>query len=158
MNPVEAWYYKDKKLLDILMDIDKKGLSEEESAREAFYLVSEMYGLPKFIGDVDYEDDWEDEEPRSVFEEIAMVRFLFPDDLPRGIVMLALHNVYSKVGIPFDEVATEYYGSHDDIPASYFVYFFGNDVDATLKLDIGEQSWIEAGAVLMKKVMKTSYE
>ena len=157
-NPIEAWYKKDIWLSKLLVDIDNKGLSDEESAREAFYQVSEMYGLPKFPDEVDHEEEWEYDEPRSVFEEIALARYLFPDDLPRGIVMLALQNIYRKFCIPFDDVAAEYYGSHDDIPDSYFLYFFGKDVDATVKLDIEDQSWIDAGAGLMKKVMKTSYD
>lgn len=158
VNPIKVWYKKDQRLLKILVDIDNKGLSDEESAREAFYKVSEMYGLPKFPDEVEHEDDWEDDEPRSVFEEIALARYMFPEDLSRGLVMLAIHNIHTKCCIPFDDVAAKYYGSHDDIPDSYFMYFFGKDVDAFVKLDIEGQAWTDAGAVMMKKVIKVSFD
>jgi hypothetical protein len=101
-------------------------------------------------------DENDEEEPRSVFEEIALARFLFPEDEYRGIVMFALHNIYHKSYIPYDEVAAQFFGNHADIPDNYFLYFFGKDVAATVKLDIGEQSWVEAGVRFMMKIIKMS--
>jgi hypothetical protein len=70
--------------------------------------------------------------------------------------MFALYNIYHKSYIPYVEVAAQFFGSHDDIPDGYFLYFFGKDVDATVKLDIGDQSWVEVGARFMMKIIKTS--
>ena len=101
-------------------------------------------------------NDEKEGEPRSVFEEIALARFLFPEDEYRGIVTFALHNIYHKSYIPYDEVAAQFFGNHADIPDNYFLYFFGKDVAATVKLDIGEQSWVEAGVRFMMKIIKMS--
>ena len=165
-NPIVVWYQKDKQLSDLLVSIDEQQLSEEESGREAFYQVSALYKLPKFPEDIvaveeddlqaEEYDEKDEEEPRSVFEEIALARFLFPEDEYRGIVMFALHNIYHKSYIPYDEVAAQFFGNHADIPDNYFLYFFGKDVAATVKLDIGEQSWVEAGVRFMMKIIKMS--
>jgi hypothetical protein len=153
-NPIEAWWQKDKRLSDLLVSIDEQHLSEEESGREAFYKVAALYHLPKLPQDV-VADEEEAENGRSVFEEIALARFLFPEDEYRGIVMMALYNVYIKSYIPYNEVAAIHFGSHDNIPDSYFLYFFGKDVNAIVKFDIGEQTWLEAGAVYMIQIFNS---
>lgn len=149
-NPIIDWYSKDQWLCDFLVSIDQKKLSDEDAAKEAFYTIAEHYKLPKFPEDV---DDGNGGEGRSVFEEMAIIKYMFPEDELKGAVMLALYNVYNNDYIPIDEAATLYYGDHDKIPKDYMVYYFGKDVDASVKFDIGNLSWIEAGVMLMKKVI-----
>ncbi len=113
-----------------------------------------MYQLPRFPAEIAPEEG--EEEPRSVFEEIALARFLYPDDEYRVIMMFALYNIYHKSYIPYDKVASQFYGSHDDKPDGYFLYLFGINVDAKVKLDIGNQSCVEVGARFMMKIIKMS--
>lgn len=149
-NPIEEWYKKDKRLSDLLVSIDEQNLSDEDAAKQAFYKVTELYKLPKFPEDVDTEND---EESRSVFEEMAILKFMFPDDELKGIVMLAAYNTYTKEFVSIDEAASIHYNGYENIPKEYFVYYFGKDIDARIEFDIKGQSWIEAGAIKLQKVI-----
>ncbi len=151
-NSIVEWYTQDKWLSDLLVSIDQKNLSDEEAAREAFYKVAEHYHLPKFPWDIENSNDGT--EILSVYEEIAIVKCIFPEDELKGIVMLALYNVYVNELIPIDEAAAIHYGDHDKIPDQYMVYFGGKDVDANLRFDIGDMSWTDAEVVSMKKIVK----
>jgi hypothetical protein len=150
-NPIEEWFKRDQRLNDLIVSIDQQNLSDEEAARQAFYKVSELYHLPMFPGEVSKETD---ENNRSVFEEVGIVKYIFPDDELKGIVMLAIYNVFNTECISVDEAAAIFYNSHDDIPDEYFVYYFGKDVDAKIEFDIGNKTWIEAGCISMQKIFK----
>jgi hypothetical protein len=149
-NPIEEWYKKDQRLNELLVSIDQQSLPDEEAARQAFYKVSELYNLPKFPGEVD-------ENGRSVFEEMAIGKYIFPNDELKGVVMLAIYNVFINEYITMDEAAAIFYNSHDEIPDEYFVYYFGKDVDARIEFDIGGKTWIEAGCTFMQKHYKLSF-
>ncbi|MBI2730975.1 MAG: hypothetical protein HYX40_09530 [Sphingobacteriales bacterium] len=151
-NPIVVWYTKDQWLCDFLVSVDQKNLSDEDAAREAFYKVAEHYKLPKFPWDKQNSDN--EEEKISVFEEMAIAKFIFPEDELKGIVMLALYNVYTNEFIPIDDAAAIYYGDHDHIPDQYMAYYFGKDVNATLRFEIRNSSWVEAGATFVSKIIK----
>ena len=45
-NPLDIWYSKDKKLREIIDNLSNSGKSVFDQARDAFYQLSDIYGLP----------------------------------------------------------------------------------------------------------------
>src|SRR6187431_1268048 len=88
-NPIDEWYGSDEKLKEIIDSLSFSNKSPEEQAREAFYQIANLYELHKFPDDITEDDykTYEEEgidDPRTVFEEIGIIRYLEPDDDPRG--------------------------------------------------------------------------
>ncbi|MFZ1527491.1 MAG: hypothetical protein WAT19_01995 [Ferruginibacter sp.] len=97
-NPIDNWYSSDKRLKNIIDILSLSDKSPFEQATEAFYQISELYNLHKYPDDITEDDykKYEDEgldNPRTVFEEVGIIRYLEPEDDPRGIVLFALYNI-----------------------------------------------------------------
>lgn len=142
-HPIVEWYTKDKKLADLLVSIDRETIDAKEAARKAFYKVAAMYDLPVFPEDVTndfYKHDCFNEPARntSLFEQLAIHKTISPDSDLRGAVLAACLAVYERMYYTVEEAAAEYYGTHDDIPEHYHVYFIGKDVDVKLKFSNSE--------------------
>ncbi len=155
-NPIVDWYKKDQKLCELLVAIDRQNLAEVEAACEAFYKVSELYNLPKFPEDVCKEDklDGFGEECRnvSVYEQLAIVKRVHPENALRASVILAMLYVYKKFYAEINEAASEYYGTSNKIPETYYACFFGKDVDVKLKFYIQNKSAQATGARFIQLV------
>src|SRR5688572_18132391 len=100
-NPLDDWYNNDEKLRSIIDSLGVSNKSPEEQAKEAFYKISKLYKLHEFPDDITEEDykNYEDEginNPRSVFEEVGIIRYLEPQDDPRGVVLFALYNIKNR--------------------------------------------------------------
>lgn len=109
MNPVQDWINEDIKLSELLIKIQEiPGKTVFEQAEIAFDRVCELYDLPKMPEDLEKHHAYYEEnnivEPRSVYEEAALMRFLEPDDDPRGIVLAAIFNVKNNIGVDVKEV------------------------------------------------------
>ncbi|MNR24158.1 hypothetical protein D3C85_1412230 [compost metagenome] len=74
----------------------------------AFNELSNLYDLPKMPEDlIRYEAYYENNgitDPRSVYEEAALLKFLEPNDDPRGIVLLAIYHVKHAIGVNLHDV------------------------------------------------------
>ena len=132
-HPIIEWYTKDKKLADLLVSIDQETLDGK-----AFYEVADLYELPKFPEDVIddlYRYDTFDQRARhtSVFEQLAIHKIIAPESDIRGAVLAACMAVHKRIYYSIEEAAAEYFGTYDDIPEKYHVYFIGNDIDVKLK-------------------------
>ena len=80
-NPIDEWYFSDEKLKSTIDTLSSSGKSPFDQAKEAFYKISKLYGLPKYPEDIS-EDDYKKYEeegidnPRTVFEEVGIIRYL----------------------------------------------------------------------------------
>lgn len=153
---VSDWIESDEKLSELMTFIDDNYKSVEKAALVAFYQVSDIYHLPKsqeeITEEIYAEHDELDLEPRSVFEELAIINYLLPDENLLDKVFQALYNVHHKQYTDIDRAAMKYYGSKK-IPKEYFVYYFGKDIDAKITFEIESgRSWFDAGAKMMTKV------
>jgi hypothetical protein len=136
-NPIIDWYTKDQRLCDLLVTIDQQKLSEKAAARKAFYEVADLYNLPKFPEDVQEDDriDSFGEECKnvSVYEQLAIVKWMHPENTLRANVLLAALYVYKRFYSEIEEAAAEYYGTSDDIPKTCYACFYGKDVDVKVR-------------------------
>lgn len=158
-NPVLEWLQKNNTLCEIINDIEAQSLTLEEKANLALVQISEKYQLPLEAGDVS-EKSYEEHDalgidPSSVHEQLAIAKYLWPEDDYRGLVLMALYIVRHKEYLHIDEAALKHFGQKDKIPNSYMVYFFGDVFDAELKFSLpdGCTNWTKSGAKYMQKVL-----
>ena len=150
-NPILQWITKDKQLSDLLVSIDNEIADPEMAAEKAFHEVSKLYNLPKFPEDVvmmteSEEEFFEDERNKSVFEQLAIHKAVFPDSDIRGSVLAACLAVYKKFYYTIQEGSAEYYGSHDNIPETYYAYFIGTGSDVTIEFSETENAELQKKA------------
>jgi hypothetical protein len=162
-NVLIQWIENDKVLSSILSEIDEKGLSAAKSAYIAFSQVAEAYHLPQYPEDLNetiYREHEElNVEARSVFEELAILKYLSgPDDDIRGVTLNALYNVYNKLYLSVEEAALKYFGSYEKIPDTFMVYYFGDASNARIEFKIEQTNWTDSEARLMQKVNKSLYQ
>ena len=151
LNPIEDWYNSDEQIKNIIDRLSSSGMTNEEQAIAAFEEISVAFDLPKYghsFTDAHYAryEELGMESPRSVFEEAAVIRYMEPDEDPRGIVILALYNVHNGIQLPIEECAEKYFGGKDKIPTQYMVCFLGENIDGKLHFLEPGESWIDLGA------------
>jgi hypothetical protein len=157
-NPIDEWYSSDERLKNIIDTLSLSGKSPSEQAKEAFYQISELYGLHKYPDDISEDDykKYEEEgidDPRTVFEEVGIIRYLEPNDDPRGVVLFALYNIKNRMYMDISFCAERRFGGKKKIPDSYMVYYTGQDADSNLHfLNTGE-SWTKEGVKYASKVL-----
>ena len=157
-NIILDWFNEDEQLSNMINAIDATK-SLEQQALDAFLQVSTHYGLPKYPADFndEYYERFEKmgiDNPRSVFEEATILKFLEPDEDPRGLIMVALYNVKNGTFIDIDEAAIKHFGSQEEIPSNYYVCFIGDGFAGQLHFLKETESWIELGAKSMIRVFK----
>lgn len=150
-NSFEEWFNSDLKLKAIINEIDKSGKPFIDQAKEAFYRLSELYNLPKFPGDaankikgVRYH--------RTVFEEVGILRYLEPDDDPRGIVTSVVYNIKNQLYVDIKLCAERHFGSLDKIPDEYSIYYSGQDADSKLCFLNDGESWDKEGVNFLARI------
>ena len=156
-NPIEIWLLSDARLKQHIERISSSGMSEFDQAKTAFYELSDFYGLKKFPEDIteeEYENYLEAEgsDPRSVFEEVGIVRYLDSSEDPRGIVMVAIYNILNRDPLDIDNCAEMHFGKA--IPKSYVIYFTGQDADSTLNFLKDGESWHKEGIKYASKIVR----
>ncbi len=156
--PVAEWLNSDDKLVSIISNINSGEKSFIEQATEAFNKISEVYKLPKFPDDItknllnEYQERGV-ENPRSVYEEIGIIRFLQPNDDPRGIVLAALYNVKNTQYIDIDICAAEFFGSFENIPDEYVIYYEGEGAECKLCFLKKGERWAKPGIKYASKII-----
>lgn len=156
-NPIQEWMSKDKALHDLVVEIQSMDdKTPMEQAEIAFYRVAQLYNLPKMPQDVvDCEDelgDDDDEEPRSLFVEHALLRYLEPDIDPRGIVLTSAYYVKNNLPIDIRVVAEKEFGENP--PENCMIGIRGQDFYGEVIFPQKEgKSWLELGCVYMAKMI-----
>jgi hypothetical protein len=160
MNPLSRWIENDPKLQAIIQRISDTGKSFEEQAKVAFYEISEAYRVPKYPLDITEADQQLAEtqgldKPTTVFEEFAKIKYCYPEDDVRGMVLMAIYNAKHQMLFDITECAKVHFGSKRKIPKSYMVYFLGEDIESRLYFPVeGDKSWTEMGAKTASRVVK----
>ena len=157
-NPVDNWYNSDTKLKAIIDSISQQDKTALEQAADAFELVSNAYDLPKFPDSFTQElyDKYEAEGvdfPRSVFEEVGILRFLEPNDDPRGIVLCALYNTLHRTYTDRSICALRHFGSKQKIPKEYMIYYTGDNAESKLNFLATGESWAKPGIKYALKIL-----
>ena len=77
-NPIDQWYSSDENLKNIIDTLSFSGKSFFEQAKEAFYQISELYGLHKYpdeISEDDYKKYEEEGKGRKNRKEISRKKY-----------------------------------------------------------------------------------
>ena len=157
-NPIDIWYSSDERLKNIIDTLSLSGNTPFEQAKEAFYQISELYNLHKYPDDIT-EDDYKKYEeegldnPRTVFEEIGIIRYLEPEDDPRGVVLFALYNIKNRRYMNIEFCAERHFGNKKNIPNNYIVYYTGQDADSRLNFLLDGESWVKEGVKYASKIL-----
>jgi hypothetical protein len=88
-----------------------------------------------------------------VFEEIGIIRYLEQNEDPRGFLLLAVYNIKNGICINLDECAIKHFGSEENIPKEYMIYYLGEDIDSKFHF-AGNESWVDLGAKCACKIIR----
>lgn len=155
-NPILDWFKSDDALSDIVNRITATEKSVGEQALDAFRQISDYYDLPKYpenFSDKYYErfEQMDVDDPRSVFEEATICKYLEPENDPRGTVMVALYNVKHGKFIDLNACAKKHFGS---IPKEYMICYIGDGFAGELHFLHSGESWFDIpGAKSANKVI-----
>ena len=159
-NPIEKWYNSDKKLQDLIFQIESTGKSFQEMAEMAFEKLCEVYDIPRMPEDLlnknelgeydtqDEEENVEDEtENRSLFEEHAFIKYLSDEkEDPRGMVLSAAWHVLNGYSVDLWQIATKEYGN--SIPQRCQIAVRGEGYNGEVVFPDKEgKSWTELGCI-----------
>lgn len=159
LDPISDWYNEDDRIKGTLDRLAFSGLTEDAQAAAAFDELSSAFQLPKYPEDITdalhaHCEALEIYDPRSVFEEFCIIRYLEPKDDIRGVVIMALYNVYKGIQMPLDECARKHYGSKRKIPKQYMVCYIGEGIKGRLHFLKEDESWLEMGARVAAKIVR----
>jgi hypothetical protein len=155
----EKWVASEPGIMPLIESITLTNQPLMEQAREAFYKMGDLLQVPKFPEDIteDMAAQFEANginDPRSLFEETGIIRYLQPEDDPRGIVLAALYNVKRQQCANINECGLKHFGSIKKIPDQYMVYYTGQDADALLHFTKEGESWLQEGVKYGAKIIR----
>jgi hypothetical protein len=156
-NVVQNWIGSDRELYRLLEGIENSDLSKIEQAELAMDKLCSMFDLPKMPDDtLRYEEYYKEndvEEKRSVFEENALLKYIYPNEDPRQILVTAVYSVKNFVGVDLDEILLAEFG--DDFSDDYVVGYRGNGVHGEIVFPQKEgKSWVDLGCFMAIKIVR----
>ncbi|WP_405351586.1 hypothetical protein [Nonlabens sp. Asnod3-H03] len=155
-NPIEKWINEDKDLYNLVVEIQSMNKTEIEQAEIAFNKLCELYDLPKMPNDLErYEEYYENndvENPRSVFEEHALLKYLEPNNDPRGLVLSAIYHVKNGFGVEYEEIAEKEFG--EEVPENLQIGIKGSGINGVIVFPLKEgKSWFDLGCIVNTKLV-----
>lgn len=155
-NVIQQWIDNDEGLTELITEIQNKFSPPNDQAKEAFFLISEHYDLPVMPEDKErywsYYENHKIESPRSVFEEHAVLRFLAPEDDPRGRVLSAIFHVKNNISVDYKHVAEKQFGKK--IPQDLLIGIRGEGLNGEIVFPLLEgKTWTELGCVVCSKLV-----
>ncbi|MBT8297719.1 MAG: hypothetical protein KJO52_05240 [Maribacter sp.] len=147
-NPIQQWISSDKKLSDLLVEIQSMNKTPVEQAEIAFDRLCEMYELPKMPEDLENNGT---EYERSVFEEHSLLKFLAPNDDPRGLVLSSIYHLWKNLVVDYQDIAEKEFGSN--IPENCQIEIKGEGINGQVVFPSKEgKSWFDLGCIVNTKL------
>jgi len=157
-NQIQEWINEDDKLYNLIIEIQSSDKNPNAQAEIAFNKLCELYDIPKTPEDttiigLNSENIYN---PRSLFEEHALLKFLAPENEdPRGIVLSAAHNILHNNLVDYYEVAKKEY--NNEIPDVCQIGVNGNEYNSKVIFFQKEtQNWEDLGCLTIASVNKQS--
>lgn len=153
---LQSWIADNPDISNLLVEIQQLDVLVKEQARIAFDRISDHLKLPKSSEDaIEYykklKSENDEELERSVCEEHALLKYLQPDDDPRGLVFSAIYHVYHRVGVDYNEIVEKKYDGN--MPSEVLVGIKGDGFHAEVIFpDEYEESWSELGCKVLVKL------
>ncbi|MBB2148270.1 hypothetical protein [Pedobacter gandavensis] len=125
-----------------------------QQAEVAFDELSDLYDLPKMPEDLDrYEEYYESNgitDPRSLYEEAALLKFLEPNDDPRGVVLLAVYHVKHAIGVDLHHVFKK---NSRKLPRNSRLGIKGEGINTFIVFIKDNESWYDLDCKVMLKLL-----
>jgi hypothetical protein len=156
-NTMQAWIESNKELSKLINEIENSELSERAQAELAMDKFCLMFDLPKMPEDKSrYEGYYEKNEiddGRSVFEEFALLKYCYPEEDIRALVLCAVYNLTHLIGVDIDEMLINEFG--ENFPDNCIVGYRGVGIDAEIIFPQKEgKSWFDLGCIAVTKIVK----
>lgn len=157
-NPVENWINTDKKLNDLIIEIESTNKTLTEKAEIAFERLSELYEIPRMPSDI-VENEFDDEEDfdgvtdqRSLFEEHALLKYLADENEdPRGTALSAAFHLLNDYRVDLFQVAEKEFGKN--IPENCKIGIKREGYNGEVVFPQKESiSWFDLGCKIMKQI------
>ena len=154
MQTLEEWIEEDIALSKVLTEIQSLEKSEWQQAEIAFDKLCDLYDLPKLPEDLErfyeYYEKLGVDEPRSVYEEFALIKFLEPDDDPRGLILAAIFHVKNNFGVNINEIFIKQFGR---LPQIKQLGIKGERLNTEIIFINENENWVDLGCTKMLKVI-----
>lgn len=137
-NLIQEWVNSDKKLYDILVEIQREEKDVKKQASLALHKIPKMYGLPTFP-----EDNENDDFPSSVYEILGFHNFLEPDGDIRGHVLSSIFYVKEGYEIDMSLVFQKKFGSGTPPEDFTGIGYKGEGIEASIVFVMKNQSWYD---------------
>ncbi len=155
IDPLQEWINTDKKLSSILVEIQEMPISVEEQAEVAFHRISEAYNIPKTPQNTDFENEDNDEEeiePTSVYQHLGLIRYLEPDDDPRGLVLSAIFFAKENLEVDYDLVFAKAQNEGFIKEEITGIGFLGKNYNVKIVFVKNTESWFDLGCTFFIKI------
>lgn len=106
-NEIQAWIENDPRLNDLILKIEAEGGSNEEKAERAFFALADLYNLDRMPNQSEGEGS-------SLFVEHAFLKYMAPNDDPRGRVLTAAYHIVNEMAIPAEVIAEKALGKEPE--------------------------------------------
>ncbi|KNB60372.1 DUF1963 domain-containing protein [Chryseobacterium sp. Hurlbut01] len=152
IDPLQEWIDTDKKLSAMLVEIQEMPISVEEQAEVAFHRISEAYNVPKTPQDIDFENE-EGIERTSVYQHLGLIRYLEPDDDPRGLVLSAIFFAKENLEVDYDLVFAKAQNEGIRREEITGIGFLGENYNVKIVFVKNTESWFDLGCSFFTKIV-----
>jgi len=154
---MQTWIESNKELSNLINEIESSELSERAQAELAMGKFCLMFDLPKMPEDTsrykDYYKKNDIDEGRSVFEEFALLKYCYPEEDPRALILCAVYNLIHLIGVDIDEILINEF--EENFPDNCIVGYRGIGIDAEVIFPQKEgKSWFDLGCISINKIVK----
>lgn len=150
--PLEEWVKSNPEIEKLLVEIQNMPISVQAQAQIAFDRLAELLGLPKVPDDIHQNEDNEEKQgQRSLYEEYALLKYLKPDDDPRGLVLSGVFHLLNGIRVDYKEVVNKEYNGV--IPKDCVIGIRGEGINSEVVFPKEEnKSWYELGCKVAVKL------
>ena len=94
-----------------------------------------------------------DDEIKSVYEVLELIKFAYPDEDPRGNVMLALTCVKDNIPFDIENVLSEAEKQEIDTSQISGICYTGTNYNVEIKFIINGENWADSNCNLFLKIV-----
>lgn len=141
INPVQNWVENDKKLADVLVEIQQMPISINEQAEVTFHKISEMYNAPKLPEDIEESETDEMIEATCVYEQLGLLKYMEPETDLRGHVLSAIFFVKNDYRVDLELVYKKEFGNI--VPKNVCIGFKGDNTNVEIMFVKQGDNWLD---------------
>jgi len=151
--PIERWVYEDEVFQDLANSIDPTLNDDMKMAQALYEGMLETFAIPGELAvkkinrnGVRSYDDF----ASMLSIHTAILKYEMSDDPIRGNLIAACYFSLKMHELDTYDCAEKYFGSADQIPESYMVFFKDYGPDCTLMFDVPGNDWTKSAHTAVK--------